>query len=93
MKRTLTATVVNGGLQMDEPLDLPDHSRVEVTIEAESTRTSEPAVPEGAADSGVVTADRQKRRDAFERFRKLTEEHPFNSGGVRFTREELNERD
>lgn len=32
MKTTRTATVVNGTLKFDEPLDLPDLSRVEVTV-------------------------------------------------------------
>ncbi len=32
MKTQLTATVVNGTLQFDEPLNLPEHSRVTVSV-------------------------------------------------------------
>ena len=32
MTTTHTATVVNGALQLDEPLKLPEHSRVHVTV-------------------------------------------------------------
>lgn len=34
MKTTHTATVVNGTLQFDQPLNLPELSRVEVTVAA-----------------------------------------------------------
>ncbi|MBP87741.1 MAG: hypothetical protein CMJ64_13635 [Planctomycetaceae bacterium] len=34
MKTQTTATVVDGMLKLDEPIDLPDDSRVRVTIEA-----------------------------------------------------------
>lgn len=82
MKQTLKATIVNGALQLDGPLDMPDRSRVEVTIEdrADVTTEAEPTPP----------GERQK---AFERFRKLTEEQPLHLGGNRFTREQLHERD
>jgi hypothetical protein len=33
MRTQLTATVNHGQLELDEPLDLPDRSRVEVTVE------------------------------------------------------------
>ena len=32
MTSTLTATVVNGELQLDQPLELPEQSRVEITV-------------------------------------------------------------
>ena len=32
MTTTHTATVVNGALQLDQPLKLPEHSRVQVTV-------------------------------------------------------------
>jgi hypothetical protein len=34
----------------------------------------------------------EKAREAWERFRALATEHPINSGGVRYTRDELHER-
>ncbi len=33
MKTETTATVINGGLELDQRLDLPDQSRVRVAIE------------------------------------------------------------
>ncbi len=34
MTTTRTATVVNGNLKLDAPLELPEHSRVKVTVSA-----------------------------------------------------------
>ena len=39
MSKTVAATVMNGALQFDEPVDLPDRSRVEVTIRPMSNDT------------------------------------------------------
>ena len=89
-RKKVTATVVNGSLQLDEPVDLPDQSRVDVTIETGAAdKTSRPEL----SKSETAGRDVQSRREAFERFRKLTEEHPLHLGGRRFTREELHERD
>ena len=89
-RKKVTATVINGAPRLDEPVDLPDQSRVDVTIETETSGiVSGKASPQ--AESAVP--DVQNRRKAFERFRQLTEEHPLHLGGRRFTREELHERD
>jgi hypothetical protein len=73
MATHFTATVIEGQLRLDQPLDLPDHSKVVVTVESPSDW-------------------REKYLKGLEEWRKLIEEHPINSGGVRFTREELHER-
>lgn len=39
-----------------------------------------------------ISDERAQRLEAFERWRKHIEEHPIDSGGLRFTREELHER-
>ena len=73
-----TGTVIEGQLQLNEPLMLPDGSRVAVTVEAVASVSADP-------------------REAFAKglsaWKKLIQEHPVHSGGVRFTRDELHERD
>jgi hypothetical protein len=73
MATQLTATVIEGQLRLDQPLDLPNDSKVIVTVESQSEW-------------------REKYLKGLEEWRKFTEKHPINSGGVRFTREELHER-
>ena len=42
MTTRTTATVENGQLRLDEPLDLPDHSRVNLTVEPASDSQKDP---------------------------------------------------
>jgi hypothetical protein len=71
--QTHLATVFSGQLKLDEPLPLPDNSRVAVTVEVQSPQASNPLA-------------------ALEAWRSYVDAHPVNSGGLRFTREELHER-
>jgi hypothetical protein len=72
-----TGTVIDGQLQLDHPLTLPNESRVAVTVQP-------------AAD---IPADWQERfSKGLEAMQKLKAEHPIGSGGLRLTREELHER-
>ena len=73
MTTQITGTVIDGQLHLDQPLALPDQSRVTVTIVAQP----------------VTSANRQQ---AFGTWWKYLDEHPIDSGGLRFTREELHER-
>ena len=73
MKTELTGTVVDGGLQLDERVDLPEESRVHVLIQP-------------------ISAPSSRWAAAMEDLKRLCREHPINSGGLRYTREELHER-
>ena len=73
MTTQTTATVVDGALKLDEPLDLPNETRVRVTVEC--------------ADSKRVA-----RQEALKRLFEYMNQHPINSGGLRFTRDELHDR-
>lgn len=77
MTTRTTATVVDGQLQLDQPLPLPNQSRVNVVVESAT---------ETPADW------RERMTQGLESLQKLVAEHPIGSGGVRFTREELHER-
>jgi hypothetical protein len=44
MKTQATATVENGQLTLDEPLDLPDRSRVYLTVEPISDAPNDPLI-------------------------------------------------
>lgn len=68
-----TATVRDGILHPDEPLRLPDETRVSVTIEP-------------------VDMDQETRLAALKRLQQLIKDRPINSGGLRYTRDELHER-
>ena len=72
----VTATVVDGALKVDHPVNLPDNSIVRLTVEPVSIPSVSP----------------EEREAAWDRFLKLIEERPINSGGHRFTRDELHER-
>lgn len=77
MTTQVMATVVDGELKLDKPLELPDKSRVEVVVEVEET----------------VEACRERKRRALEELARLRREQPINSGGLYFTRDQLHERD
>jgi hypothetical protein len=73
MQVRMTATVRDGGLQLDEPIGFPDHYRVQVSVEP-------------------LPAAEQDWQVAFHAFQALCDERPIDSGGIRFSREELHER-
>ena len=79
MVLTVTGSIVDGKLQLDEQIALPEKTRVQITI-----------VP----TLDVVTeSQKQRGREAIAALKRIGDEHPLHSGGERFTREELYERD
>jgi hypothetical protein len=78
MTTQTTGTVVDGQLQLDQPLSLPNQSRVSVTVQAP---------PAGLTDSCEAFAK------GLAAWKDLIEKHPIRSGGMHFTRDELHERD
>ena len=78
MAARLTATVIDGTLKLDQPVDLPNNTRVRVAIEP---------LPEPLPDS-VSDAE---RRAAWERLKQRIKERPLHLGGQRFSRDELYE--
>jgi len=73
MRTELTGTILGGTLKLDQPLSLPDQSRVRVTIQP------------------VVS--NEGWRQALESLDRLRRDRPIRSGGLRYTRDELHERD
>ena len=73
MKKIITGTLVDHVIQLDQQVDLPNHSRVSVSIEP-------------------IERDAEKAKAALGRFLKRAEDRAFDSGGRRFTRDELHER-
>lgn len=73
------ATVVGGGLQLDEPLKLPDSLRVRVAI----VSPDDQAVPDDLR--------RERSTAAWQRIRERSRRVPIVSG-ERFTRDELHDR-
>lgn len=77
MTTQTTGIVVDGQLQLDQPLPLPNRSRVMVTVQS-------------AID---VPADwREQMIRGLAAMQQLKADHPIGSGGLRFTRDELHER-
>ncbi len=74
MNKPITGTVVDGRLSLDEAIDLPNHTRVELTITS---------ITNGDHDRPAATAE----------FLEFIKSNPIDSGGIRFTRDELHERD
>ena len=77
MTTQVMATVVDGELKLDKPLELPNASRVKVVVEVE------PSVEER----------REKSRRGITELLDFIHKHPINSGGLHFTRDQLHERD
>ena len=77
MTQTITATFENGVLRPTQPLNLPEHAQVRITIEAQK--------------SGLELeweATREQRLAAFEELMRIAKPHP----GPHLTRDELHER-
>jgi hypothetical protein len=73
MTTRVTGTIEDGVLKFDEPLGLPNHSRVTVIVEP------------------LITTE--QRLAAWDATEARLRQRPINSGGIRFTRDELHERD
>lgn len=73
MKTVTTGTLIDLVVKLDHQVDLPNHSRVSVSIEP-------------------MERDTEKPHTALARFLKRAEDRAFDSGGLRFTRDELHER-
>jgi hypothetical protein len=73
MRTETTGTVVAGLLELDQRIDLPDHSRVRVAVEP-------------------VEEWRTRFKAGLQAWRQLRQNQPINSGGRRYTRDELHER-
>jgi hypothetical protein len=69
----ITGTIQQGQLHLDQPVDLPDNCREQVTIE-------------------VLPAAQRSFMEAFEEFVRYANDHPIDSGGLRYTRDQLHER-
>ena len=71
---SIDGVIIDGTIQLDQPIDLANHSRVRVTV-----------IPvdqiERTLDVALAGLERLKR------------EQPIGSGGLKFTREQLHERD
>ncbi len=77
MATQLTATFANGAFHPDTPIELPNHSRVKLTIEPT------------AEGSGEM----EDRLALWAEMREYARQHRMGSGGRRFRRDELYDRD
>ena len=74
MKAETTGILIDRVVQLDEPVNLPNHCRVSVSLEP-------------------LAHDPEKAKAALQSFLKRADERAFDSDGIRFTRDELHERD
>jgi predicted DNA-binding antitoxin AbrB/MazE fold protein len=77
MTTHVEATLINGVLKPDQPVPLPENSRVRLTIES-----IEP----------IAEWSPEKAKAAWEAILARLKEHPIHGCGVRYTRDELHER-
>ncbi|APZ95170.1 hypothetical protein [Fuerstiella marisgermanici] len=77
MEKHARGTLINGVVQLDGEVDIPNNSRVEVTLRATTS---------------VEDEERLQRQEALGRLLKRAAERRFHSGGLRFTRDQLHER-
>ncbi len=80
VERHVAATVVDGGLQLDAPLALPNRCRVHVFVEPVRGQLE-------------YTGSQEDRRAALDSFLKRANESPIDTTDAKFTREQLYERD
>ena len=76
MEKYVTGTLVDGVVRLDEQVDIPNNSRVRVTLQ-----TSE---FDDDADT-IGETDPMKRKAAVERFLMRCKEHPVDGGGSTFS--------
>lgn len=77
MTTQIEATLINGVLKPDQPLPLPDQTRLRLTIE--------PITP-------IEEWSPEKSKAAWEAIQQRLKERPIHGGGVHYTRGELHER-
>lgn len=77
MTTQVMATVVDGELKLDAPLELPNASRVKIVVEVEMSAEQR----------------QEKFRRGVTELLDYIEQHPIHLGGIRFTRDQLYERD
>ena len=77
MTTQVMATVVDGELKLDQPLELPNDCRVKIVVEVEPS----------------AERRREKSRRGIAELLEFIHKHPINSGGLRYTRDQLHERD
>lgn len=73
MSSRVSGTIEDGVLKFDQPVGLPNHSRMTVILEP------------------LITTE--QRLAAWDSIQERLRLRPINFGGVRFTRDELHERD
>ncbi len=73
MSQRVTGTIEDGVLKLDEPIGLPDRSRVSVVVEP--------------------LTEVEQRLAAWNSIKARLRLRPINSGGERFNRDDLYERD
>ena len=84
MFESMSGIVMGGCIHLDQPIDLPDQTPVRVIVESAGVK---------AAQVEPVEFDPARAKAAWESMKQLFREHPINSGGVRYTRDELHARD
>ncbi|MHC4876237.1 MAG: hypothetical protein ACYTGL_07050 [Planctomycetota bacterium] len=80
MKKEVSGTLVDGVVQLDEAVDLPNNTRVQISLEPVADQPDSAPFDPAAA------------RAAFESFRRRCTERPVHSDGERFSRDDLHER-
>ncbi|MGC1273295.1 MAG: hypothetical protein WBC44_06275 [Planctomycetaceae bacterium] len=78
MNTRLEATVVDGALELDHPVELPDQTRVRVSVEPVAVCT----------DSTT-----RGRETGWAAMKRRIRERAIHAGRLHFTRDELHERD
>jgi len=73
MKTITTGTLFDHVVQLDQGIDLPNHSRVSVAIEP-------------------IREDADRAQASLASFFQRADQRAFDSGGCRFTRDQLHER-
>jgi predicted DNA-binding antitoxin AbrB/MazE fold protein len=77
MTTQVEATLINGVLKPDQPLSLPDQTRVRLTIESIDP---------------IAEWSPEKAQAAWEAIQARLKERPIHGGGVHYSRDELHER-
>lgn len=80
METQVTGTLIDGVVRLDQSVDIPNNTRVKVTM------CELAIVPPGFA------SDPSKRKAALVRFLQRAADRRFNSKGIRFSRDELHDR-
>ena len=92
MKTEYPGIFLNGGVSFDMPLNLPENTRVVVTVAENEGNVEQESIVTEMQHNDPEELKRIQQAEAVRRFFEVVRQTPLHLGGERFNREELYDR-